>query len=39
LCATTVFVYRGGVVRTSKVEAQKYTGAQLNAAIRATERR
>jgi hypothetical protein len=39
LCATAVFVYRGGTVRTSKVEAQKYTDAQLNAAIRATERR
>jgi hypothetical protein len=39
LCATAVFAYRGGIVRTSKVEAQRYTGAQLDAAIRATERR
>jgi hypothetical protein len=39
LCATSVFAYRGGIVRSSKVEAQKYTDAQLNAAIRATERR
>jgi hypothetical protein len=39
LCATTVFAYRGGIVRTSKVEAQQYTDAQLDAAIRATERR
>jgi hypothetical protein len=39
LCATSVFAYAGGIVRTSKVEAQKFTDAQLNAAIRATERR
>jgi hypothetical protein len=39
LCATSVFAYRGGIVRTSKVEAQQYTDAQLNAAIRATEKR
>jgi hypothetical protein len=39
LCATSVFAYRGGIVRTSKVEAQRWTGAQLNAAIRATEAR
>jgi hypothetical protein len=39
LCATSVFAYRGGIVRSSKVEAQRYTDAQLNAAIRATERR
>jgi hypothetical protein len=39
LCATSVFAYRGGIVRASKVEAQRYTDAQLNAAIRATERR
>jgi len=39
LCATTVFAYRGGVVRASKVEAQRYTDAQLEAAIRATEAR
>lgn len=39
LCATVVFAYRGGIVRTSKVEAQRYTDAELDAAIRATERR
>lgn len=39
LCATSVFAYRGGTVRTSKVEAQRYTDAELNAAIRATVRR
>jgi hypothetical protein len=39
LCATAVFVYRGGTVRATKVEAQDYTDAQLNAAIRATVRR
>jgi hypothetical protein len=36
LCATTVFVYRGGVVRESKVEAQQYSDAQLARAIGAT---
>ena len=39
LCATSVFAYRGGIVRASKVEAQRYSDAQLNAAIRATEHR
>ena len=39
LCATTVFAYRGGIVRATKVEAQRYTDAQLNAAIRATQAR
>jgi hypothetical protein len=39
LCATSVFAYRGGIVRASKVEAQQYTDAQLNAAIRAIEKR
>jgi hypothetical protein len=34
-----VFAYRGGIVRFTKVEAQRYTDAQLNAAIRAIERR
>jgi hypothetical protein len=38
LCATSVFAYRGGVVRSSKVKAQDYTDAQLAAAIKATER-
>ncbi|MEA2468041.1 MAG: hypothetical protein QOJ57_2167 [Thermoleophilaceae bacterium] len=36
LCATSVFVYRGGIVRASKVEAQRYTPAQLATAIGAT---
>jgi hypothetical protein len=36
LCATTVFAYRGGIVRASKVEAQQYTDAQLATAIGAT---
>ena len=39
LCATSVFAYRGGIVRSTTVEAQRYTDAQLNAAIRAIERR
>jgi hypothetical protein len=39
LCATAVFAYRGGIVRASKVEAQQYSAAQLEAAIRATEAR
>jgi redoxin len=38
LCATSVFAYRNGIVRASKVEAQQYTDAQLNAAIRAIQR-
>jgi hypothetical protein len=36
VCATSVFVYRGGIVRANKVEAQKYTEAQLATAIGAT---
>jgi hypothetical protein len=39
LCATSVFAYRGGIVRTTKVEAQRYTDAELNAAIRAIRAR
>jgi hypothetical protein len=39
LCATSVFAYRGGIVRASKVEAQRYTDAELEASIRATESR
>ena len=39
LCATTVFAYRGGIVRASKIEAQQYSDAELEAAIRATEAR
>ena len=37
LCATSVFAYRGGIVRATKVEAQRYTDTELNAAIRATQ--
>jgi hypothetical protein len=36
LCATSVFAYRGGIVRATKVEAQHYTDAQLAIAIGAT---
>lgn len=36
VCATTVFVYRGGIVRTDRILAQNLTDAQLRAAIRAT---
>jgi hypothetical protein len=36
LCATSVFAYRGGVVRESKVEAQRFTPAELATAIGAT---
>ena len=39
LCATSVFVYKGGIVRANKVEAQHYTDPQLEAAISATEAR
>jgi hypothetical protein len=39
LCATSVFVYQGGKVRATKVEAQQYTDAQLNGAIRAIQPR
>jgi hypothetical protein len=39
LCATSVFAYRGGIVRATKVEAQRWSDAQLEAAIRATEAR
>jgi hypothetical protein len=39
LCATAVFAYRGGIVRTSKVEAQSWSDARLRAAIEATRRR
>jgi hypothetical protein len=34
-----VFASRGGIVRNTKVEAQRYTGAELNAAIRAIQAR
>ena len=33
-----IFAYTGGIVHESKVEAQQYTDAQLNAAIRAIQR-
>lgn len=36
LCATSVFVYRGGIVRDTKVEAQRYTPSELATAIGAT---
>jgi hypothetical protein len=39
LCATSVFASRGGIVRNTKVEAQKYTDAELNTAIRAIRAR
>jgi hypothetical protein len=38
-CATVVFAYRGGVVRATKTSAQKWTDAQLAAAVRATQHR
>jgi hypothetical protein len=38
-CATVVFAYKGGLVRTTKTTAQNWSDAQLAAAIRATERR
>jgi hypothetical protein len=39
LCATSVFAFRGGIVRSTKVEAQRYTDAELNTAIRAIQAR
>jgi hypothetical protein len=39
LCATTVFAYRGGTVRTTKVEAQNWTDATLRSTIAATAAR
>jgi hypothetical protein len=39
LCATSVFAYSGGIVHATKVEAQRYTDAELNGAIRAIEKR
>jgi hypothetical protein len=36
ICATTVFAYRGGVVRTTQIKTQDWTDAQLAAAIKAT---
>jgi hypothetical protein len=38
-CATTIFAYRGGIVRSTKTTAQAWTDAQLAAVIRATEAR
>jgi hypothetical protein len=39
LCATTVFAYRGGTVRATKVEAQKWSDTTLRSAIAATAAR
>jgi hypothetical protein len=39
VCATSIFAYRGGIVRGTKVEAQRWTDAQLDSAIRVTEPR
>jgi peroxiredoxin len=39
VCATAVFAYKGGIVRQSKVEAQRFNDAQLNAAIGAIAKR
>jgi hypothetical protein len=39
LCATTVFAYRGGTVRSTKVEAQNWSDATLRSAIAATAAR
>lgn len=36
LCATSLFVRRGGIVRASKVEAQNWSDAQVRSAIAAT---
>jgi hypothetical protein len=38
-CATTVFAYRGGVVRYTKTKAQTWSDQRLAAVIRATESR
>ena len=38
LCATSLFVRRGGVVDRSKVEAQRWTDAQVRSAIAAAAR-
>lgn len=37
LCATSVFARRGGIVKSTKVEAQRYSDAQLEQAIRGIE--
>lgn len=37
LCATSVFARRGGIVKSTKVEAQRFTPAQLDAAIKSIE--
>ena len=39
LCPNVVFAYAGGKVRATQTEAEKWTDAQLAAAIRATEKR
>jgi hypothetical protein len=38
-CATSVFAYRGGIVRSTKIDAQKWADARLRAVIRAMEAR
>jgi hypothetical protein len=38
-CATSVFAYRGGIVRSTKTSAQKWSDGQLSAVIRAMESR
>jgi hypothetical protein len=38
-CATSMFAYRGGIVRSTKTSAQKWSDKQLSAVIRATESR
>jgi hypothetical protein len=37
-CATSIFAYRGGVVRSTKTSAQQWSDEQLAAVIRATAR-
>jgi hypothetical protein len=38
-CATSVFAYRGGTVRSTKTTAQNWSDRQLAAVIRATAAR
>jgi hypothetical protein len=38
-CATSIFAYRGGIVRSTKTSAQRWSDARLAAVIRATEAR
>ncbi|MEA2427170.1 MAG: hypothetical protein QOF37_798 [Thermoleophilaceae bacterium] len=39
ICATSVFAYRGGTVRSTKIESQHWSDARLASVIRATEAR